>query len=64
MPLVHRRTIVKTEITDQWIDHHTGEYFIRYTATWDDGLTETFEGRIPIVNKHRVGNGYQRTEGE
>lgn len=52
MPLVHRRAILETKILDQWIEQ--GELHIRYAVTWDDGIVDTWEGRISILNKQRV----------
>lgn len=50
--LVHRRAILDTKILDQWIDQ--GQFFIRYLVIWDDGIQDTWEGRMPILSKRHV----------
>lgn len=45
--LVHRRAILETNIIEQ--RDEVGETYLRYTATWDDAIMDTWEGYVPLI---------------
>lgn len=51
MPLTRRREIDTTDIVGLRVEchgHHGPIFVIRYANTWDDGVVDTWESRIPL----------------